>query len=196
MKIKTATRNGGTSATGSPTCLIFAFEIQRKIAVTCSHHTHFSHLFLYPFFSHFHPLKYILILSHAYAAIIPIFSHFFLHSNIFSLCSHHTHFSHLFIHSNIFSLSLMHMQPSYPFFSHFPPPKYLPILSHVYAAHMHACLFPRSSILGGSQIVCLLTTPSRAHAHGHLWHAIPPPHFIIFNSSYFDIKINFQIFNF
>ena len=68
MKIKTATRNGGTSATGSPTCLIFAFEIQRKIAVTCSHHTHFSYLFLYPFFSHFHPLKYILILSHAYAA--------------------------------------------------------------------------------------------------------------------------------
>ena len=157
----------------------------------------------YPFFSPF-PLPIFLTFSST-----QIYSH-----SLSCICSHHTHFFSLFPPLKY----LLIMQPSYPFFSPFHPVKYLLIISHAYAAIIpifltfsstqisshslscvcspHACFFPRSSILGGSQIVCLLTTPSRAHAHGHLWHAIPPPHFIIFNSSYFDIKINFQIFNF
>ena len=85
--------------------------------------------------------------------------------------------SHCFLQLNFFPLSLMCIQPPNPFFSLFPPLKLLPTLSHVYAAHMHACSQPwrlqylvvsthyDESRYCNSKIVCHLTTLSRAHTH-------------------------------
>ena len=68
----------------------------------------------YLIFSLFPPLKHLPILSHAYAAIIPIFftisttqtsSH-----SLSCVCNHQTHFYHYFFHLKFFQFFLMHIQ--------------------------------------------------------------------------------------